>query len=490
MRLTDHLAKHLAAALTAVLAATAASAALTAPAAAAETGRGIDWQPCPDRPDIDCATLEVPLDYDHPQRGTVEIGLARAEANGPGERIGSLLVDPGGPGGSGVDTVKDGFTHPAFDVIGFDPRGVNTSTPVECDPELVQAANAIAHPADQTEFEARLAANAALTDDCRERTGPLFDHMDTRTTAEDMERIRRALGEGDLNYLGYSYGTLMGQQYAERYPHRIRAMVLDGNLDHGVDTAWEFMSAETAAFEENFTAFTAWCDAASDCALDSDLDGGAAATYEDLKAAARNGDLTDPATGEAVDFHTLTATAFAANFPQRWSGLAAQLAALRDGAPAVTAFAAPEVEPVNYAALPIYCQDWSYPVPDFAAWQDLTERAAAAYPGVEWSPYNDNLLGCLGTGIEQTNPQGPLDIDDAPPLMVVGTLHDYASVHPWSRAVADQADQPLLTYEGYGHTIYGKGSECVDAAVDAYLIDLEHLRRDRACPNLDHPPTP
>ncbi|WP_194201922.1 alpha/beta fold hydrolase [Glycomyces albidus] len=236
MRPTHHLAKRLAATL-AVLAATFAATAFTAPAAAAETGRGIDWQPCPDRPDIDCATIEAPLDYDHPRRGTIEIGLARAEATGPGERIGSLLVDPGGPGGSGVDTVKDGFTHPAFDVIGFDPRGVNTSTPVKCDPALVQAANAIAHPADQAEFETRLEANAALTDDCRTRTGPLFDHMDTRTTVEDMERIRRALGEGDLNYLGYSYGTLMGQQYAERYPHRIRAMVLDGNLDHAVDTA-------------------------------------------------------------------------------------------------------------------------------------------------------------------------------------------------------------------------------------------------------------
>ncbi|WP_051815910.1 alpha/beta fold hydrolase, partial [Glycomyces tenuis] len=452
----------------------------------ADTARGIDWQPCPDRPDIDCATIEVPLDYDHPHRGTIEIGLARAEAAGPGERIGSLLVNPGGPGGSGVDTVKDGFTHPAFDVIGFDPRGVNTSTPVQCDPALVQAANAIAHPANEAEFEARLAANAALTADCRERTGPLFDHMDTRTTVEDMERIRRAIGEGDLNYLGYSYGTLMGQQYAEEYPHRIRAMVLDGNLDHGIDTAWEFASAETAAFEDNFTAFTAWCDTTPGCALG----GGAAAAYEDLKTAARTGTLTDPATGEPVDFHALTATAFAANFPQRWPDLAAALAALRDGVPHEAALAAPESEPVNYAALPIYCQDWSYPVPDFAAWQDLADRAATAFPTVEWSPYNDNLLGCLGTGIEQTNPQGPLDIDNAPPLLIIGTLHDYASVHPWSRTVADQADQHLLTYEGYGHTIYGKASDCIDTVVDAYLIDLDHPRRDQSCPGLDHPPAP
>ncbi|MFC3493861.1 alpha/beta hydrolase [Glycomyces rhizosphaerae] len=464
-----------------------------APAAAGSSHHGIDWQPCPDvdpAEAVECATIEVPLDYDRPWGEKIEIGLARRQAANPDEKLGTILMDPGGPGGSGVDAVKyfnplTGGAAEQFDLVGFDPRGVNTSTQVLCGEDALNAVSAIGVPTDQASFEALEDANAALAADCRDRTGKLFDHVSNLETVEDMERIRRALGEGKLNYLGYSYGTIMGQQYAEEYPRRIRTMVLDGNMDHSLESVWDFLSTETEAVEENFNEFTAWCEGAPECALHGeDIE----SLYSDLKAEARAGELIDPDSGEPLDFYALTSYyTFAANSPQAWPSLAEVYVALRDGTPFTSLSAFQEEDEVNELFLPAWCQDYGWDIEDFDELASLQGRLAEEYPNVEWTPYDDLALTCVGSGIEHTNEREELDIDHAPPIVFIGNEHDPATVYDWTLASSDQADGELITYEGYGHTVYGGYSECIDDSVNAYFVDRTVPEEGLSCPNLDFP---
>ncbi|WP_158630416.1 alpha/beta hydrolase [Glycomyces terrestris] len=489
--------------LTRTLAAAASAAALTLtflavnPLAAAAHPRGIDWGPCPEvdpAEPVECATIDVPLDYSRPWRGTIEIGLAKREAANPDEKIGTILMDPGGPGGSGVGSIIDGSpltgeTAEHFDIVGFDPRGINTSTQVQCSEDALMDALSVPFPTDQETWDAREAANAALTEDCREHTGRLFDHVSNLETVEDMERIRRALGEGRLNYLGYSYGTIMGQQYAEKYPRHIRTMVLDGNMDHSLESTWDFMRTETAAVEENFVAFADWCESAPECALHGE---DVETVYAGLKAKARAGELTDPYEGLPLDFIGLAENfTFTANYPQGWPALAEEYAAMRDGVllpGGAGLLQEEEPELFEYLYYPAWCQDWGWEIEDYDEFATLLGKLAEDSPNVEWTPYNQHALTCVGSGIEHTNERDELDIPrSAPPIVFIGNEHDPATVYPWTLAAADQADGHLITYEGYFHTIYGGYSTCVDDAVNAYFVDRETPDAGLSCPNLDFP---
>jgi pimeloyl-ACP methyl ester carboxylesterase len=464
-------------------------------AAAAPSGTpAINWQPCPEpeAAGAECATIEVPLDYAKPRGEKIHIGLARRKATDPANRIGSILVDPGGPGGSGVSMVK--FSEPftdavnaRFDRVGFDPRGINTSSQLLCDIELAQQSNQAKHPTNQAEFDELASINRALHDSCRANSGPLANHVDNLHTARDMDAIRAALGERKLTFVGYSYGSLMGQQYAEVFPHRIRALVMDGNMDHSLPNAWEFMRSETAPVEQAFVEFANWCDTTETCALYGQ---DTKAVFAGLKARAKAGTLVDP-DGRPVDFYELASAAFSATFPQAWSSLAEHFVALRDGTgtpadlSAFTAFA--EIDNVPYP--PIWCSDWRYPVRDYAEYAGLRARLGQKFPNVEWSPYVDHALTCVNSGTKTTNPQRPLDIDDAPPLVMIGNVHDPATVYEWNVTAARQSGARLVTYEGWGHTAYGNGgpSECVNEAIDAYLIDLKPPKRGLSCPSTDVP---
>ncbi|MEU6249154.1 alpha/beta fold hydrolase [Glycomyces sp. NPDC047010] len=490
--------------LTRTLAAAASAAALTltflavAPLAANANRGGIDWGPCPEvdpAEPVECATVDVPLDYSRPWRGSIEIGLAKREALNPDEKIGTILMDPGGPGGSGAGSIMFGspLTGEAaerFDIVGFDPRGVNTSTQVLCSEEALNNVALLPFPESEDDFAALEDANAALTEDCREHTGRLFDHVSNLETVQDMERIRRALGEGKLNYLGYSYGTLMGQQYAEAYPRNIRTMVLDGNMDHSLETTWDFMRTETAPLEANFLAFAEWCEATESCALyGEDVE----TYYADLKAKARAGELTDPYEGLPLTFIGLAeGFTFSANMPQFWPGLAEEYRAMGEGTVIPPAFSAAQEEPELFENLqyPAWCQDYSMAVEDFDEFQSLMGRLAEEFPNTEWSPYDSFVLACVGSGIEQTNEREELDIHrSAPPIVFIGNLHDYATVYEWTETAVDQADGHLITYEGYWHTIYGGYSPCIDDSVNAYFVDRTVPEEGLSCPNLDFPET-
>jgi pimeloyl-ACP methyl ester carboxylesterase len=465
-----------------------AAGAVVAPGVAVAQPAAIDWQPCPEEDSVECATIEVPLTWSKPRGEKIHIGLARRQATDRANRIGSVLMDPGGPGGSGVGSVINGspFTervNARFDVVGFDPRGINTSSQLLCDTDLAQQAEGAKHPTSQAEFDTLASLNRQLHDSCRANSGGLDKHVGNLETVRDMDAIRAALGDRKLTYLGFSYGSLMGQQYAEVFPHRIRALVMDGNMDHSLRTAWDFMRSETAPVEQAFVEFADWCDTTEACPL---YGADTKAVYADLRARAKAGTLVDP-DGNPIDFYGLASTAFAAGRPQSWGQLAGYLKDLRDGAATATFAATAEIDNVAYPS--IWCNDWRYPVHNYAEYRSLRTRLALRFPNVEWSPYVDHAMTCVGSGTKVTNPQARLDIDDAPPLVMVGNVHDPATVYEWNVAAARQSGARLITYEGWGHTAYGDGgpSECVNNAVDAYLISLTPPKRGLSCPATEVP---
>jgi pimeloyl-ACP methyl ester carboxylesterase len=449
----------------------------------------IDWQPCgEDGPGVDCATIEVPLDYAHPHGAKIHIGLAKRPAKDPSKRVGSVLVDPGGPGGSGVWAVMSGdmvsqAAAERFDQIGFDPRGINTSSQLLCDVDLSQQVSAAKHPTSQADFDHLATLNRALHDSCRANSGGLADHVDNLDTARDMDAIRAALGERKLTFVGYSYGSLMGQQYAELFPRNVRALVMDGNMDHSLRTAWDFARTETAPVEEAFREFAQWCDTTPSCALYG-LD--TTRTYLGLKAKAKAGTLVDP-DGEKIDFYGLAGNMFSVMFPQGWSFVATYLRWLYDGTGEPTATASTMAEIGNDPYPPIWCSDWRYPVRNYREYAQIRAGLTQKFPIMEWSPYVDHMITCVNSGTKTTNPQRPLDVDHAPPLVMLGNLHDPATVYPWSLAASRQSGARLVTYEGWGHTVYATGVDCIDAVVDDYLINLRPPRRGTTCASLDEP---
>ncbi|MFB4267827.1 alpha/beta hydrolase [Nonomuraea sp. GTA35] len=486
------------------------------PASAQAAPDAIDWQRCSQAPGepaptgkVECATIKVPLDWSDPGGRTIEIGLARRKATKPDARIGSILLDPGGPGGSGVAEVKrkqTPFTEAVserFDVIGVDPRGVNTSTQIKCDGKLLEQASAAqaAATGSAAGFEALKQANAKLSQNCRELTGPLYDHVDSRQIARDIEAIRIALGESKITQVGYSYGTLAAQHYAEMFPKRVRATVTDGNMDHSIRSFWDFLDAQTAAIENNFVQWADWCDKTSDCALHhSD----ARKVYGELRERAKKGELTHPSTGDKVDFARLTGLAQRVNLPEYWKDLAVTLKHLHEGTkpderPAPGPRPAPEV--ANYPRQATFCQDWDFRVSDYAELKRGIARLTNRYPNINWNPNaTAAALDCVGYRGRTTNPQARLKVKGAAPLLMVGNINDYATAYTWTRNAARQSQARLLTYEGFGHTVFPSTiafgpSACVNAAVDAYLIQLKVPAQGLSCPAIEVPgegqkPTP
>lgn len=228
-----------------------------------------------------CATARVPLDYDHPAGATISLALIRLPASLPRQRIGSLFTNPGGPGGSGVDFVREVAKvlppqlRDHFDIVGFDPRGVMRSTPLRCFPNAKAAVSvlpAFPFPLTPRQENVQKAADETLASACAARGGPILGHMSTADVARDMDLLRRALGERSMNYLGFSYGSFLGQTYANLFPHQVRTLVIDGVLDPIAWTTGQGSEGNTLPFstrlrsdvgaQRTLEAFFRLCDAA------------------------------------------------------------------------------------------------------------------------------------------------------------------------------------------------------------------------------------
>ncbi|NRQ39275.1 alpha/beta fold hydrolase [Nonomuraea sp. NN258] len=475
-----------------------AAAAATASTATPAAGP-IDWAPCPQFPDVECGTLTVPIDWNDPAAGTFGVGVARRKATDQAARIGVLVLGAGGPGGSGVNLVL-GSPHTfspellrRFDVVGLDPRGTNRSHPVVCSTELLrQAPDPLLKS--QADFDRALAYNERLRADCRARTGPLFDHVDSLSTAADLDAFRAALGEERLTYWGGSYGTLLGQLYAERYPHRVRASTLDSTMDHSLGTR-AFMDTETWAAQDAFDEFVAWCARDERC-LQHGRD--VRAFWRNLLARADRGEL-----GELTASELIGAAVGHFYDPANWLPFSQLLAELDAGrAPSPDALALTTGLPAHPAAqaqgqeqqgqaqevsrypFQIFCLDFRLPVRDYREFAGHMRRQARIAPDMRYSPLSlGPVVSCLGQPDPIPNPQHRLKVRTGTPVLVVNALHDPATTYPWALSIARQLGRSgrLLTYEGWGHIGYGRG-DCVTAATDAYLLSRTVPARGARCP--------
>ncbi|MFI1755317.1 alpha/beta hydrolase [Streptomyces sp. NPDC020571] len=442
------------------------------------------WAPCGDleEPGAECGTLSVPVDWGRPDGPRLDLAVARRKAADPGARVGSMVFGPGGPGDSGVEMVTDRISRFSpevrrrFDIVSFDPRGVGRSNPVACSDDLL-AERPSPELKTQADFDATVAYNARLRADCRARTGPVFDHLDTAQTVRDVDALRAALGERKLTFHGSSYGTLLGAQYAETYPHRVRAMLLESVMDHSVPTARDFLRSEAATAEDSFREFVRWCEAAEDCALHGrDV----RAVWQDLLARAGRGELEDPAEPRTPlsSSDLVNKIAFRKFYGVDYAGLATAIAGMAASEPLP---ASPTSPAPLHPATPVFCSDWHLPVHDYRQYASLVSMMNVTAPDLPYLLPIHMTAACLGS--PTANPQHRLDARGAPPILVSNALHDPATGYPWAVSVARQLGRSgvLLTYEGHGHGSVTNGS-CMEDAVAGYLTDLVVPPRGTSCP--------
>ncbi|MGH9243011.1 MAG: alpha/beta hydrolase [Acidimicrobiales bacterium] len=429
---------------------------------------------------VECATLEVPLDYEEPDGERMHLSLVRIPAGGPDSRIGALLINPGGPGGSGVDFARSfrfaDDIHDRFDVIGFDPRGVGESGGLTCGGELVDDFFGLDSDPDTPDEQTQLEAAAeAIASDCGTDHGDLLAHVGTDDVVRDMDTIRRALGEDQISYFGFSYGTLLGVRYAELFPEGGRAIVLDGVVDPSHDFR-EWLTAQTRGFERAIAAVFAACEQDPSCP-----DGGAAAAYDQILARVEADPLPVDGSTRLGPGDLATAAIYATYDPGAWSSLFAGLADGLDGdgsglfslAESYRAFGGF----TSYAA--VVCVDSDHPTGAAEARQFAVELEAIS---PRFGPAIANeLLPCAFWPVPPVGDPQPVTADGAPPVLVIGNTGDAATPFEQAQRVADTlAAGVLLTYEGEGHTSYGS-SPCVDDAVAAYLVDLSLPAEDTVC---------
>ncbi|MEV6830614.1 alpha/beta hydrolase [Amycolatopsis sp. NPDC051102] len=442
----------------------------------------LTWHSCATQqePTAECATVDVPIDRARPELGSAQLALARLPALDPGGRIGSLLVNPGGPGGSGVGFVQfGGLASPdlgalrqRFDIVGFDPRGDWFSTPrITCDPATLFDPALDRFPSTRAGFDALAAHNRKAGEDCLARTGPLLANADTQSAAEDIETIRAALGEPRISWLGLSYGTELGAVYASKHPDRVRTMVLDGAIDHARQLRQAILE-EAAATEDALVRFADWCRRSAGCALHGQ---DVLRFYDAVVArAARggiwSGDLGRPATADEVSAGVYNHL----YIRDDWPALGTALAAAGGEFPDARALTERNqfLSPIYGAYRSIGCHDFPSP---FTGPADMGLMAGllrvAAPHSWRYSEYWDLTSGCAGWPVPAKNPPQPHPVHGAPPILVVGGAHDPATPLAWARGLAASIDDAaLLTRTDDGHTGMFN-SACARAAEVTYLVN-------------------
>jgi len=467
---------------------------------AAATQASLNWTACPipgSPADLQCASIQVPVDYAHPRgpKATVTVNRLRATGTHP---IGSLFFDPGGPGGSGTEFVYaeslglnffTAATRENFDLIGFDPRGVGLSSPVSCDPALLNRQVSL-FPTDEAGFRRLVARNQALGRSCRQLTGPLLEHVDTVSVARDLEAVRRALGQGKLNYLGLSYGSQLGSTYAELFPTKIRTLALDGALDHSVAPVSLFKD-EAHAYDDSFKRFIGWCGQTTSCTLHGRNVG---RLFDTLVAAADRTPIPAPScvqqgtcrpsvTGEDLRFNTQGMLLFKTPIPfiadEGWNGLALALQQAEAGD--ASAFSVPiATQPSNGAmngsAIAIECLDWPTPVRTLKDLRRLQRLGQAVSPRFGGASQSWTILaGCVGWPAPVVNPPKPIRVRHAPKILITNATHDPSTAYPWALQLhRDLPSSVLVTREGDGHTTYlTRGPSHTRDAIDHYLITTQ-----------------
>ncbi|MET9397536.1 alpha/beta hydrolase [Kitasatospora sp. NPDC002965] len=466
-------------------------------------GQRLAWQPCDDG--YECTTFKVPLDYDRPAGGDLTLAAVRAPAvtgsgaagAARGDRLGSLLLNPGGPGASAVEYVEgvartyDSGVRARYDLVGVDPRGVGRSAPVTClDGERMDAYTAVdITPDDPAEIDALVAAAKEFAEGCRRQAGDRLGHLSTVEAARDLDVLRALLGDERLNYVGKSYGTFLGATYAGLFPARTGRMVLDGAMDPSLDSL-AGNRTQAGGFETAWAAFAQDCVKREDCPLGR----------------------TEQKAGEqlaalfaAIDAHPLPTTADSRRLTEAqattgviqamyadflWPRLRTALADARAGDGTGLLKLSDDYygrEPggsypnLMFANMAVNCLDLPAPfagpddaaraVPDF-------ERASPRFGrDMAWMALTCTYWPARPTGAPHT-----VRASGATPIVVVGTTRDPATPYAWAQALAGQLESGrLLTYDGDGHTAYGRHDTCLDGAVNRYLLGGEAPENGKRC---------
>jgi pimeloyl-ACP methyl ester carboxylesterase len=468
----------------------------------------IPWSNCyPQFGPFECGRLQVPLDYADPNGTTISLSVIRLPATDPAHRIGSLFLNPGGPGGSGVSwaldvgpTLYSPEVRARFDIVGFDPRGVGGSTALRCfgNPKLWSPAfTPFAFPSTTDELTTWMDADQFLASSCAQRGGRIGDHMSTADVARDLDALRQAVGDGKLNYVGWSYGTMIGQTYANMFPDRVGRMIIDGVVDpiawttgngdaSTVPVTARFHSADGA--QATLNEFFRLCDTAGpSCAFGPNSAARFTALGNALKAQPIDVTFPDGTSGE-LNYSTLISTTLSAMYDTgTWASLAQFLAAAesRIASPAtlgaqVAEFAAPFDFEVhrhhlryfnNIEGFPaVMCSDSNNPSSYDAWWNAAHTADATSLFGSLWTWYSSICIDWPFSDAERYT--GPWTHWTANPVLVIGNTFDPAT--PYQNAVLASHLLPnsrLLTLHGWGHASLFL-STCIDAAASRYLVDL------------------
>ncbi|MDX6283069.1 MAG: hypothetical protein QOH03_4140 [Kribbellaceae bacterium] len=443
---------------------------------AAAAPAGLGWSECKPGGVEQCGTLRVPLDWSKPAGQTIEIAVARVPAKDQAHKLGSLMFNPGGPGGAGAQALAQGaadefFTEyrDRYDLVSFDPRGSGGSSKLECGPVL--RAGVPVFPKNKAEYDAMVASSRATGEQCLKQHGELMRNLDTRTAARDMDAFRAALGDDKLNYLGVSYGSYLGTTYAQLFPQRVGRMVLDGILDHAQGPT-ALMLAEAKAMEKSFDKFAAWCSTDAQCALHGQDVG---AVWDKVVAKADRTPLQVPGYGPVTgDVMRMSLPSFLPRVDRAgdvWGGFAQAIALAAKGDGSLFAELTSVGDPgTEYVA--VSCMDFPGELKGYSEAKARIDLAKKIAPRVgaaveDWAI----TAACVGWPIKPSNPWQPTPVKGIPPILITSTTVDGSTPLPQAKGLARQIEgSHLLVAKAYGHTTFFN-APCAQAAMVSYLID-------------------
>ena len=425
-----------------------------------------------------CGIFNAPLDYANPAAGMIGMRVVKLPAKNAAQRVGSLLTNPGGPGGSGVDFVEEAGSstfarlNQRFDIVGWDPRGIREPSGVSCETtaqlDALVATDPI--PDDPAEKQALISTSQSLASSCDQKSHDLIRHVSTEEVVQDLDGLRAALGDAKLTYLGFSYGTEIGARYAARYPDHIRAMVLDGDVDPSVSML-DQVTQQADALEKSFTEFVNRCKASAGCPLGADPAGTIDKVLSDLDAhPVPTADGRKVGRGEALtavlaaQYSTKEWVPIQTLFAQAANGNVGGLQLLSD---LYTGRGNGGYDHMIEGGTSVSCLDNAVPT-DIASYDARATEVQKRDPHFG-SAAVYGLLPCAYWPVHGQAPKA-LDVQGAPPIVLVGATGDPATPYPWSQSLHNQIKgSVLLTREGFGHTSYDD-STCVQGLVDAYLV--------------------
>ncbi len=467
-------------------------------------GSPIAWAPCktadpsvPPPADAECGMLSVPVDYTKPDGDIAQLLMIRFKATG--EKIGSLVINPGGPGESGVESAANlTSTLPSsvrehFDLVGFDPRGVGGSTPavwcnsdadndrLRADPQVDYSPAGIEHIDSETK---------QFVERCLDKSGKEFlANVGTNNVVKDLDQIRIALGDDKLTYLGYSYGTRIGGGYAEEFPQNVRAMVLDGAIDPNADPVEEDIR-QSAAFQQAFDNYAADCAKDPTCPLGTDP----AKSTDVYKS------LVDPLVEKPVKTRdprglgysdALVGTILPLYSPSIWPRLTDGLNELKEGRGDMLLRlsdvymhrdADGHYDNATDVRVAVNCVDQP-PLTDRAKMVEKDRRTREVAPFMSYGEFTGNapMDTCAFWPVPPTSQPHALSIKGLPPILVISTTNDPATPYQAGVDLAKQLGGSLVTFEGTQHTVAFQGNKCIDDIVATYLVDVTVPPPDTRC---------